>query len=148
MKPPPNNFGYSINSYGLALIMGTFGGNDYFTHSGGFTPYSSLISLFPAKKLGIFTTTNYGPVYQPQMILHTFIHELLKGNTDAAEKASEFGFAIKLERDELKLQQQRALKLFLEESKTFAGGLKPIAEEIVGKYGSGSHGTDYRFTGP
>lgn len=138
---PANKFAMKFNAYGLAMILATFKGSEYFLHTGYFTPYSSQVSWFPEENLGIFTTTNYGPVEINQLVLHAFIHELVAGNLNATEKAVEFAQVMKAQEDaEKQKDYSQSLESFFEKSRTFNAGKKPKAEEVVGKYGSGGGG--------
>lgn len=126
--------------YGLGLMIGSYETLD-FVHHGGYTPpYGSQFSLLPSENIGVFTSTNQTPLKVPPLALHAFIVETLRGSEDATEKAMKVMEDVR-RKEEAKLKRRaEIIEKFLEESKTLAGGKKPEAEEIVGKYGSGAIG--------
>lgn len=121
-------------AYGLGLILATYNGWPYLQHSGFFTPYASLLSLFPDQKLGIFTSTNQGPALWSDLVVHSVIVEILQGNPDAAAKAQATFERLKEERELDNIKKEQVVK------NIFHKGPKNNADDIVGKYGSGAAG--------
>lgn len=118
---------------GLGLALMSYDGWPYLNHGGTFTPYVSYMSLFPAQKLGIFTTTNQGPNQIFDDVLHYFIFETLRGNQNARKQAEAMIEKTKQDKKLGVLRQEETIKALKK-------GLTGNAEEIVGKYGNGAAG--------
>ncbi|CAL8109666.1 unnamed protein product [Orchesella dallaii] len=126
----------SSMAYGLGLMLANYDGWQFVHHGGYFPPYNTLLSLFPEKKIAVFSSSNQGPLLLDSAVLSTFIYDTLAGLNNATEKAIErlesqrVSFAQKIsKRDE-------AVTKFVEKSKS----VKKQNEDIIGKYGSGSSG--------
>ncbi|ODN01571.1 Protein flp [Orchesella cincta] len=126
----------TLMAYGLGLSIASYDGWQYVQHSGSFPPYSSFMSLFPEKKVGIFSNTNQGPVLADVRILHTFIYDTLIGVNDATEKALKALRNHQAEPRKLTEKGARVVTEFLQKcTKT-----RSQNEVIIGNYGSGIQG--------
>lgn len=138
--------GAYINTYGygLGLMTAAYETLEYFQHGGYTPPYGSHLSLLPSENIGIFTSTNQAPMptLTFPVVLHVFIIETLRGADNALEKALNVWEDLRNTKQKKSQQRVKAIERFLESSKTFAGGRKPNAEDIVGKYGSGTAGAE------
>lgn len=123
--------------YGLGFMLAAYDGFEYIHHAGYFPPYHTLMSLFPAKKLGIFTSTNEGQAKVDAAVLHAFIFELLRGSSNATEIALQQWNNLKAIKDEEKSKEKNVLETFLNEAKN---SQVHAQDNIVGKYGSGGSG--------
>ncbi|CAL8138663.1 unnamed protein product [Orchesella dallaii] len=127
----------SSTAYGLGLGLANYDGWEYVLHDGYFAPYSTVLSLFPEKKIGVFYSTNQGPLWQDSFVLSTFIYDSLIGVNNASEKAIErlanqqTAFAKKISK------KDEVVAKFLKKNKSVG---KQNEDIIFGKYGSGSSG--------
>ncbi|CAL8109669.1 unnamed protein product [Orchesella dallaii] len=127
-----------VFAYGLGLRLGTYDGWQYIQHTGYFPPYYSHMSLFPDLKIGIFTTTNQGPVEVDSLVLHTFIFETLRGTENAVEKAMQNWKEIKTKSRKAYNEREKAFSEVLLQSKK--PEIHQSFKNIVGNYGSGGSG--------
>ncbi|CAL8109662.1 unnamed protein product [Orchesella dallaii] len=120
-------------AYSLGLIISSYDGWQYINHNGFFPPYSSQLSLYPALKLGIFSSSQ--SVTEVSMLaLHMFITEILRGTENATEKVMKVIEQQKTLRNIVLIQKQQALQNFLGRNETTS--IVESDGEIVGKYGS------------
>lgn len=133
----------SVNTfaYGLGLMLASYRGTEYIHHGGRLPPYWTLLSWFPEHNLGIFTSSNQGPLRIDPTVLHLFILETLKGSESSLEAAAKI-------RDELKLRDLNALhkrdkklQKLLKESREAHGEYdRKGSAKFIGTYGSGVSG--------
>lgn len=138
----------SSYGYGLGLMLASYDGWQYIHHGGYFPPYHTLMSLFPSQNLGVFTSTNEGPLKVDAAILHAFIFEVLRGTSNPAEAVQSLWDKQTARREENEKTKEKALRKFLEENTDKESA--QMQNEIVGKYGSGGSGnyieTKYFYT--
>lgn len=139
MHVPLNMFPHGY-AYGQGLILAEYGGWEWIYHGGDLSPYFSMLSFFPSNKLGIFTSTNQGPLQTDRTVLHSFILDVMNGVEDAEEKANKVMKEFKLKAEQKNKNHGKTVEKFLQKSAENAGPLKKHAEELVGKYGSGPLG--------
>lgn len=125
-------------AYGQGLIISEHDGWEYIKHGGDIAPYHSLLSLFPAQNLSIFTSTNQGPLRIDRKVLHSFIFDTLRGAADAEEKAKKACDKWLSKEETKKKNREKAYEIFLKEN--VSSHIKRKAGELVGKYGSGAAG--------
>ncbi|ODM87483.1 hypothetical protein Ocin01_19198, partial [Orchesella cincta] len=126
----------SYLGYGLGLFLGQHGGWQYVYHGGFWAPYLTRMSLFPKKKVAVFTSANQGPASMNHVGVHTFIYDTLTGVNNGTEKASE-----RLEK--LRVEQARQVNEPVDAVPKFMQTITTATkqnEDISGKYGSGSSG--------
>ncbi|CAL8072546.1 unnamed protein product [Orchesella dallaii] len=72
-------------AYGLGLDLGVYRGWQRISHDGDLSPFTAKMSLFPAKKLGVFSFSN-GPGPLPLQSGHEFlgnqVFDLIEGNLE------------------------------------------------------------------
>ncbi|CAL8128956.1 unnamed protein product [Orchesella dallaii] len=137
-KITDNDITTNTLSYGLALRLGIYDGWEHINHGGYFPPYKSLISMFPALKLGIFTSSNQAPSLVDQTVLHSFIFETLRGNENARKVAETVHKKEQRRHLEEMNSKKKQLGAFLRASEK--EGFHPSPNEIVGRYGNGLSG--------
>ncbi|CAL8109668.1 unnamed protein product [Orchesella dallaii] len=126
----------TLMAYGLGLVVASYDGWQHVQHSGYFPPYSSFMSLFPEKKIGIFTSSNQSPALIDSGIIHTLVYDLLIGVNDASTKALRH----------LEYKRKEHMQLIERRDENVAKFLQKYAltekqdEDIFGNYGSGIAG--------
>lgn len=135
----PIEYGEVGFAYGLGFFMSQYKGWEHIQHSGGLPPYESLLSMFPAKKLSVFTSSNIGPIKLNPHVLHAFIFETFNGADNAEQEARIVGDAWKFIEENKKEKVEKRLEKFLKDK---ASRYRPIvrADELVGEFGNGAAG--------
>ncbi|ODM96889.1 hypothetical protein Ocin01_09789 [Orchesella cincta] len=72
---------FGVYGYGLGFTLALYDGWKTYQHGGFYPPYRSLITVFPKKRLAIFTSSNQLEANNafPQSVVHSFVFETLRG---------------------------------------------------------------------
>ncbi|CAL8137117.1 unnamed protein product [Orchesella dallaii] len=73
---------YGVYGYGLGFTLALYDGWKTYQHGGFYPPYRSLITIFPKKRVAVFSSSNQLEANNafPQSVVHSFIFETLRGN--------------------------------------------------------------------
>lgn len=136
----PQSVPVKKHAYGLGLQIATYDGGEYIHHGGRVPPYAALLSLFPGKNLGIFTGSQEMPLNVDQMILHTYIYDLINDKKNAEQRAKNFTKAFRKQESFKMESQKETISKYITELQETPNDKEPRNDEWIGEYGNGASG--------